>query len=49
MNRTCRVAGLAVLAVIVALCLTVGAASNAYAQAAPASQDYYLKTIPQLD
>ena len=39
MNRTCRVAGLAVLAVIVALCLTVGAASNAYAQAAPASQD----------
>ena len=39
MNRTCRVAGPAVLAVIAALCLTVGTASNAYAQAAPASQD----------
>src|ERR1700680_3685809 len=39
MNRTCRLAGPAVLAVIAALCLTVGTASNAYAQAAPASQD----------
>jgi tetratricopeptide (TPR) repeat protein len=39
MNRTCRVAGPAVLAVIAALCLTVGTASNTYAQAAPASQD----------
>jgi tetratricopeptide (TPR) repeat protein len=38
MNRTCRVAGPAVLAVIAALCLTIGTAFSAYAQA-PAAQD----------